>query len=104
MSVETVEQVNLDESIKIVIQEPGKYNVIFLNDNHTPMDFVIEILKQIFKHSQETAEKIMLEVHEKGSGIAGTYTYEIAEQKTTEATLCARQQGFPLGIQIEQVQ
>lgn len=103
MTTETVEKIELDEKIKYTVDEPGKYNVIFLNDNQTPMEFVTEILIIIFKHSQETAEKIMLEVHEKGSSIVGTYTFEIAEQKMTEAILCARQQGFPLGVQIEKV-
>lgn len=103
MTTEIIEKIELDEKVNQTTDEPGKFNVIFLNDNQTPMDFVTEILIIIFKHSQKTAEKIMLEVHEKGSCIVGTYTYEIAEQKTTEATLCARQQGFPLGIQIEKV-
>jgi len=111
MTTETIEKIELDEKVEKNTDEkvdkntdePGKYNVIFLNDNHTPMEFVTELLIIIFKHSQETAEKIMLTVHEKGSSVVGTYTYEIAEQKMTEATLCARQQGFPLGIQIERV-
>ena len=101
MTTETIEEIILDEKIKKNIEEPGKYNVIFLNDDTTPMDFVTELLIQIFKHTNKTAEQIMLAVHEKGSAVVGTYSFEIAEQKTTEATLCARQQGFPLGIHME---
>jgi ATP-dependent Clp protease adaptor protein ClpS len=101
MTTETIEEIILDEKIKKNINEPGKYNVIFLNDDTTPMDFVTELLIQIFKHTKKTAEEIMLAVHEKGSAVVGTYSFEIAEQKTTEATLCARQQGFPLGIHME---
>lgn len=101
MTTQIAEDIKLDEKIKKEIQEPGKYNVIFLNDDHTPMDFVVELLVIIFKHSKPTAESLTLDVHEKGSAIAGCFSFEIAEQKTTEATLCARQQGFPLNIKIE---
>ena len=101
MTTETIEEIIIDEKIAGNIIEPGKYHVIFLNDDTTPMDFVTELLIQIFKHSNEVAQKIMLQIHEKGSAIVGTYLFEIAEQKTTEATLCARQQGFPLGIHME---
>lgn len=104
MSVDTVEKVEIDQKIEREIKEPGKYHVIFLNDNTTPMQFVVELLIQIFKHSAESAEDIMFKVHEEGKAIAGTYFYEIAEQKTTEATHCARQQGFPLGIHVEKAE
>jgi len=103
MSIEVVENVIIDETLKNNIEEPERWKVILLNDDHTPMDFVISILQSIFKHSAETAEKIMLEIHEKGSGIAGTYSFEIAEQKSVESTVQARQKGFPLSVQLEQV-
>ena len=60
-----------------------------------------EILMTIFRHSRETAEKLTLDIHNDGSGIAGTFTFEIAEQKGTEATLLSRNAGFPLNIKIE---
>lgn len=101
MTTEVIEEVILDDKIKKDLEEPGKWNVVFLNDDTTPMEFVVELLIIIFKHSQETAEQVMLQVHEKGSAIVGCYMFEIAEQKTTEAIGCARQQGFPLGIQME---
>ena len=99
--VKILEKDKTEQTVKKDLELPGKYDVIFLNDNHTPMDFVTEVLIQIFKHNKETAEHIMFDVHEKGSGVAGTYSYEIAEQKTAEATMQARQQGFPLAIHIE---
>ena len=101
MTVATDTEIKLDEKIEKTIDEPGKYHVIFLNDDSTPMEFVIEMLTHVFKHSKETAEKIMLEIHNNGSGIAGTFNFEIAEQKGTEATLAARNAGFPLNIRVE---
>ena len=102
MTVATDTEVKLDEKIEKVIHDPGKYHVIFLNDNKTPMEFVVEMLTQIFKHSQDTAQKITLDIHENGSGIAGTFTFEIAEQKANETVTLARGNGFPLNIKIEQ--
>jgi len=93
--------VTIDEKIERILSEPGKYKVVFLNDEKTPIEWVVEVLKQIFKHSQEVAEKITLTIHEEGSGIAGIYTYEIAEQKTNEATVASRNHGFPLQIRLE---
>tara|TARA_B100000212_G_scaffold316100_1_gene270758 strand:+ start:799 stop:1110 length:312 start_codon:yes stop_codon:yes gene_type:complete len=101
MTVATDTEVKLDEKIERIIIDPGKWNVVLLNDDHTPMEFVIEILMTIFRHSRETAEKLTLDIHNDGSGIAGTFTFEIAEQKGTEATLLSRNAGFPLNIKIE---
>ena len=102
MSTEVIEDIQIDEKIKKEVSEPTRYKVIFLNDDKTPVDWVVEVLKQIFKHSQETAEKITLTIHTEGSGVAGIYTYEIAEQKTIEATTASRNHGFPLQIKMEQ--
>ena len=63
MNTETIEEVKLDEKIERTVIDPGKYNVVFLNDDQTPMEFVIEVLIGIFKHSRETSEKITLDVH-----------------------------------------
>lgn len=89
------------EKTKLKIEEPGFYKVIFLNDNVTPMEFVVEILQKIFKHDLETSQKIMLTVHTEGSAVAGVYTYEIAEQKGVESTVLARNNGFPLQVKVE---
>lgn len=89
------------ESIDTVILEPGKYKVVLYNDNTTPIEFVIALLMKIFKHSEESAYDITMKVHNDGTGVAGVYSYEIAEQKGMEGTSLARQQGFPLVIKVE---
>ena len=99
--VDITQDIKIDEKISQKIEEPSKYKVVMLNDDSTPMEWVIEILKLIFKHSQETAEKITLTIHNEGSGIVGVYSYEIAEQKTTEAVTASRERGFPLVIKME---
>lgn len=104
MAVDTEETtvVKHEEKIKQEIHEPKKWHVIFLNDDHTPMEFVISILIEIYKHSNETAQAITLQIHESGSGIAGTYSFEIAEIKAVETTNLARANGFPLQIKLEE--
>jgi ATP-dependent Clp protease adaptor protein ClpS len=94
--------VKLDEKIKLKVQEPHRWKVIFLNDEHTPMEFVISVLTEIFKHSQETAKNVTMQIHTEGSGIAGVYSFEIAEVKAVEATNLARGNGFPLQIKMEE--
>jgi ATP-dependent Clp protease adaptor protein ClpS len=100
MSVDT--DVVIDEKISQKFKEPPKYKVILLNDDNTPMEWVIEILQLYFKHSRETAEKITLTIHTEGSGIAGIYSYEIAESKATEAVNASREHGFPLQMRVEE--
>lgn len=92
----------LDEKIKVTVSEPKNWKVIFLNDDKTPMEFVITLLVDIFKHSHDNAKDITLQVHETGSGIAGIYSFEIAEAKAVESTNLARQNGFPLQIKLEE--
>jgi len=84
------------------LKAPNKFNVIMLNDDVTPMDFVIHILVIVFNRTPETAKDIMLEVHEKGRSIAGTFSYEVAEQKCVETITTARKAGFPLDVTIEE--
>ena len=91
----------INEKIKVELSEPKRYKVVFLNDNKTPIDFVIEILRLIFAHTEEKAKEITMQVHHNGSGVAGVYSYEIAEQKGVEATNAARTAGFPLQIKID---
>ena len=92
----------LDEKVKQKIKEPNDWKVIMLNDDHTPMDFVVGLLTEIFKHTPTTAQEVMLQIHNEGSGIAGVYTFEIAESKSVEATSIARSNGFPLQIKLEE--
>jgi len=94
--------IQLDEKIKVSVSEPKNWKVILLNDDSTPMEFVISLLVEIFKHTVETANDIMLQVHETGSGIAGVYSFEIAEAKAVEATNTARTNGYPLQIKLEE--
>ena len=95
-------EIQIDEKIKQQTQEPKRWKVVLLNDDTTPMDFVISVLTEIFKHTQETAKEITLEIHSTGSGIAGVYSFEIAEVKAVEATQQARTNGFPLQIKLEE--
>jgi ATP-dependent Clp protease adaptor protein ClpS len=100
--VKLEEKVKLDEKVKQKIVEPKKWKVIFLNDNFTPMEFVVTVLVEIYKHTMEVAQEITLQIHDTGSGVAGTYTFEIAEIKAVETTNLARAQGFPLQIKLEE--
>jgi|TARA_R110002074_G_scaffold203576_1_gene371696 ATP-dependent Clp protease adaptor protein ClpS len=86
---------------KIKLEEPGMYDVIFLNDNITTTEFVVRVLKQIFGKTQEQAEAIMTRIHTDGQGIVGSYVHEVAEQKGIETTLLARQENFPLQIKVK---
>ena len=94
--------IQLDEKIKITVSEPKRWKVILLNDDATPMEFVISLLIEIFKHSADSARDIMLQVHEQGSGIAGVYSFEIGEAKAVDSTNLARTNGHPLQIKLEE--
>jgi ATP-dependent Clp protease adaptor protein ClpS len=95
-------ETKIDEKIVVSLQPPKMWKVVFLNDNETPMELVIELLTSIFRHSEDRAREITMEIHNEGSAIAGIYTYEIAEQRGLEATQIARTNGSPLRIQVEQ--
>lgn len=94
----------IDEKIKKNVKEPSKYNVIMLNDDVTPAEWVISVLKEIFKHSDKDAEAITMKIHVEGSAVAGTYQYEIAEQKSTEAVYASKNHGFPLVLTVEEAE
>lgn len=83
------------------VLEPGKFKVVIMNDNKTPMEFVIILLMRVFHHSQDTAETLMLKIHNEGSASAGIYTYEVSEQKAIEGTNLARENNFPLVLKVE---
>jgi ATP-dependent Clp protease adaptor protein ClpS len=95
--VETV----VEEKTKGFIEEPGFYKVILLNDDVTPMEFVIEVCQKIFKHDHVSATNITMTIHHEGAAVVGVYPYEIAEQKGIETTVQARNNGFPLQVKIE---
>ena len=94
--------IQLDEKIKVRYKEPKNYKVVMLNDDSTPMDFVIIMLMQYFKHTEETAVSLTNQIHVEGSGVAGIYSYEIAEQKSLEVAKEAQSHGFPLQLKIEE--
>jgi ATP-dependent Clp protease adaptor protein ClpS len=83
------------------LKEPGMFKVVFYNDNVTPMDFVVQVLVELFRHNTERANSIMQQIHNNGSGVAGVFTYEIAEQKGVETSVLARENGYPLQIKID---
>lgn len=85
------------------IKEPGKFKVIICNDDITPMDFVIAMLVQVFNFGTNEAVDLTLEVHESGRGVAGVFTFEVAEQKAIDSTNMARANNFPLIIKVEPV-
>lgn len=85
------------------IKFPDRFNVVLVNDDFTPMEFVIQLLIEIFNRTTVQAKEIMLTVHDKGKGVAGTYGLEIAEQKQQEATMIARHHGHPLKVVIEKI-
>ena len=99
-NTKTKDIVDIEEDFDIIT--PGMYKVIVLNDDHTPMDFVIALLVHVFKHNESSAREITMQVHEQGAGVAGVYTYEVAEQKGVESTMLARQNGWPLAVRIEE--
>jgi ATP-dependent Clp protease adaptor protein ClpS len=92
----------IDEKIDEIVLEPPRYKVVMLNDETTPMEWVIEVLVSIFKHSETTAKEITLAIHNEGSGLAGIYSYEIAEQRSLEAVSASRERGFPLQLKLEE--
>jgi len=94
--------VQLDEKIKVSLQPPKMWKVIFLNDDQTPMEFVMELLTEVFKHNENDARNITLEIHNEGSAVVGIFTHEIAEQRGIECTHLARSNGFPLQITLEE--
>ena len=82
---------------------PRLYKVILLNDDYTTFDFVIEILKTIFRKSEEEAINLTLKVDREGSAVVGVYPYEIAQMKVEKTHTLARSAGFPLRAKIEEV-
>jgi ATP-dependent Clp protease adaptor protein ClpS len=86
---------------KTTVQEPSQYNVIYVNDDVTTQEFVIETLTSVFNYARESAETLTLRVHEEGSAVVATLPYELAEQKGIEVTLLARSSGFPLQVKIQ---
>ena len=81
---------------RIDVKKPRLYHVILYNDDYTTMEFVVYVLQTIFHHPQTLAEQVMLDVHQRGKGVAGTYSRDIAETKALQARTLAQKHNFPL--------
>ena len=89
------------EEAKPRLKRPPLYRVILLNDDYTPMEFVVQVLEKVFSLDRNTATRIMLEVHTKGKGVCGVYTYEVAETKVAQVMDFSRQHQHPLQCTME---
>ena len=85
------------------LKPPSNYKVVFHNDDFTPMEFVVWVLQGIFHHPVSRAQQIMLDVHKKGKGIAGVYTFEIAETKVYRSMMMAKENDLPLLVTAEEM-
>ena len=93
--------VNIATKTKPATKKPSLYKVLLLNDDYTPMDFVVQVLEAFFNKSREEATRIMLHVHRKGVGLCGVFTYEVAETKVSQVMAAARQAQHPLQCTME---
>lgn len=101
---ESGEPVQLLEEARPQLKKPAMYQVILLNDDFTPMHFVVDILEHFFGLSQERATQIMLQIHHQGKGICGVYTYDVAETKVALVSDYARQHEYPLLCDMEAIE
>jgi ATP-dependent Clp protease adaptor protein ClpS len=90
------------QEAKPKLKRPPLYRVVLINDDYTPMEFVVEVLETVFGMERSKATRVMLEVHTKGKGICGIYSYEIAETKVAQVTSIAQQQQHPLLCTMEE--
>ena len=87
--------------VKPKVQRPSLYRVLLLNDDYTPMEFVVYVLERFFNKSREEATRIMLHVHQHGVGVCGIFTYEVAETKVAQVVDAARRHQHPLQCTME---
>lgn len=90
------------EESKPKLKRPPLYRVVLINDDYTPMEFVVEVLERVFSMDRPKATRIMLEVHTRGKGVCGVYTYEIAETKVAQVNAYAQQHQHPLLCTMEE--
>jgi ATP-dependent Clp protease adaptor protein ClpS len=84
------------------VKQPPLFQVVLLNDDYTPMEFVVDVLERFFSLNRTNATRIMLEVHTRGKGVCGVFTYEIAETKVAQVTSYSRENHHPLMCTLEQ--
>ncbi len=89
------------QEVRPELEQPKMFRVVLLNDDYTPMDFVVEVLQRFFSLNEESATQIMLQVHTLGKGVCGVFTYEIAETKVYQVNSQARESGHPLLCSME---
>ena len=94
--------IQLEQETKTQIEEPKKYVVFMLNDDYTTWDFCIRIITSVFHKTVQEADNITHDIHTKGKGLCGIYTYEIAETKASIVEKEARKEGFPMKCSIEE--
>ena len=94
-------QVGIATKTRARPKKPSQYKVLLLNDDYTPMEFVVMILKRFFRMDLEQATRVMLHVHQKGVGVCGVFPYEVAETKVNQVMDCARQNQHPLQCTLE---
>lgn len=90
------------EEARPKLKKPPLYQVLLINDDYTPMEFVVDLLQRVFGLDRTKATRVMLEVHTRGKGVCGVFTYEIAETKVAQATSYARQHQHPLLCTMEE--
>ena len=90
------------EPVRPKLKKPSMYKVVLLNDDFTPMEFVVHVLEAIFAHNRENATRIMLNVHKSGKGVCGIYTKDIAETKVTQVNSYSRENQHPLLCDMEE--
>ena len=100
-TIDTEGETGLAIKERVKVKRPSLYKVILLNDDYTPMDFVIDVLEKVFRRNHTESTEIMLEIHNKGKGVCGTYPKEIAETKMSQVIDKARNANFPLRCTIE---
>jgi ATP-dependent Clp protease adaptor protein ClpS len=103
--LEPIEKPGLDlrEKDEVKAKRPSMWNIVFYNDDYTSTDFVVFVVTKVFHRSTEDALALTLAVHTQGKGIAGTYTFEVAEQKQCEVLLMAKIEEHPLRVEVERV-
>ncbi len=98
-----IEEFESDLLLEDELKEPRKYRVLLHNDDYTSMEFVIAVLMQVFRKTEEESTEIMLKVHNDGVGVCGVYTAEVAETRVEMVRQLAKQAGYPLKCTIEEV-
>ena len=103
MSTRKSSNPDFDLELESETKEPAMYQVLLLNDDYTPMDFVIFVLQKFFSKNPTDAHQIMLDVHNKGAGVAGVYSFEVAETKVVQVNQFSKSSQYPLKTTLQEV-